>query len=279
MERIPQKESDVVVLEAPRLPNLLEIINLERLDDKWEAILNILKEPLEQKHLLSPVSLDEIKLPHQDWLLPNVFDDVVINRSTGERFYFCGRGKRLITRTKYACDEFGRLTAETEANYRNPQSDPYSVSNPLHIKAYTWEYGLGEAGFDIAKGTYGEYSHQKSKQEIIQEVSTYWIQPPVQPRASDAIRLAKNLATRKIYARYVNKQAVSATILEYNSIRSPQPSLGPGFILRRLVNANFKNNEVVEVEIFERSASHDELAKLTIIREENGALKQIAKQD
>ena len=275
MERMPQKESDVLAPEAPQLPNLFEIINLEQLNDKWEAILNILKEPLEQKHLLSPASLDEINLPHQDWHLPNISDDAVINRSTGEKFYFCGRGKRLIARIKSAVDEFGQLTAEMEANYHNPQSEPYSVSNPFHIKAYTWEYGLGEASSGIAKGTYTEYNHEESKQEIIQEVSTYWIQPPIRPHASNAGRLAKNLATRNIYMKYVNKQAVSAAIMEYDSIRSPQPSLGPGFILRRRVGANFENNQIVKIAAFERSASHDELANLTIIREENGELKQI----
>ena len=104
-----------------------------------------------------------------------------------------------------------------------------------------------------------------NRDEASHDVTTYWTPPPLGGwRNLDHIGMVKISATREVCTKYTAGQPTHAYILENNRVASPQPELGPAFLLMRQVVGEFENGQLANLKAFERLGLYQPQAELLI---------------
>lgn len=253
----------------PALPDLMEIMAMKAAAEKWRILTEVLQEPLRQEHSALPAAWPAADLSRPGWR------DVIDSRGrtlrspAGETLHISRADGTVYAREKFVRDQNGRLIECREAAYDNSEDDPCATDNPIESSAYLVEYLSDSAVPDICSLAYAEYARDKN----CHHVATYWTPPPAGGwRGMGHVSMVKAWATREICAKYAAGRLSSAYILENKPTASPQPGLGPAFVLMRLVAADFTGGRPAVIRAFERLGPDRSQAEMTLVRTRNGRL-------
>lgn len=271
MRDLPELESNGGKSESIVAP-LAEFISENDLSKKWMQGCRILEEAMRQDHLVSPLSLSDVDPADERWQRVASGGGCLQYKSEDDVLYLSGDASHLIGRRKSVDDEFGRLVECQEVVYGNNNSRPLATDDPLDIEVYKAEYGLPSTELDIVKLFYSHYERDTG----VKELATYWVQPPFWIIDSlDHISLAKAWTYREIYLKYIEDNPYSAYILEHESVPSPHPEAGSGFVLMRSIRGVFEEAMLASIDIFDRREPSRQRTQISLTRDGSGGFKQV----
>ena len=264
MEKIRSQETS-----SPALPDLMEIMALGDETEKWRRLVEILQEPLRQEHSALPEAWPEAALADPDWQAVIGSRGRALWGPEGETLHISRVDGTVYAREKFVRDHNDRLTEYREAAYNNSKDNPYATKDPRESTVYIAEHLSDSAVPDICKLAYAEYVRDENSHHV----ATYWTPPPEGGwQGMGHISIVKVWATREIGAKYVGGQLLSAYILENQPTASPQPGLGPAFLLMRSVAGDFTDGQPAVIRAFERLGRNQPQAEMTLARTRDGRL-------